>query len=351
MRQRNPQQDQEEGFAPENPGCLHKRIVYSQKPQMIRNNLNPDASPGYLLHYDSKILQQSEEAPPMEIINRLLLALACLQQGRRDEARAIGENAFHEALAEGGVVIPLCEMILGMILLEKGDAKEAGEKLKNSAAFLMKLARQITPGNSSPGKVRPINLGGRGGNRTISGKPEKHSGTGKEDDFCLFRIQMFGPFRVFYRDEEIHASSWRTVKSRDLLAYLAHKAKPVSTGQILEDLWPDLDSDKASAVFHTTLYYLRRLIQKYTKEEIIIHGSKRYQLRPGSVLIDRYQFVEIARRVLGKAITETGADELETAAAFTRTIILRILTTNGWSGSRATEILISILSMNWLAII
>ena len=79
--------------------------------------------------------------------------------------------------------------------------------------------------------------------------------------------------RVFHREQELDATSWRTVKTRDLLAYLAHQDKPVSTDQILEDLWPNFDPDKASALFHTTLYYLRRLLQQFTNKEIIIRGS------------------------------------------------------------------------------
>ena len=228
----NPKQEE---FTPENPGCL-----------------NPDDSTKHLLHYDGEILQQIEGVKHIEIIYRSIMALTHLQKGRWDEALAIGENAYHDALAQGGVVAPLCEMILGMILLERGDAREAGEKLKNAAALLMKMARQIMPENNSQGKVQPINPDGRGGKHPASSKPGNNSGTGREDGSCLFRIQMFGPFRVFYKNKEIHASSWRTVKSRDLLAYLAHRGKPVSTDQILEDLWPDLSTDKASAVFHTT---------------------------------------------------------------------------------------------------
>src|SRR5690554_969324 len=281
-------------FGQGNPDYLHKKILY---PQIIQNNYNPDDLAEHLLHYGGEILQQIEDAQHIGIINCSLLALVYLKKGEWDKALTIGENAYHDALSQGGVVLPICEMILGMILLERGNAKEAGERLKNSAVLLLKMAKQITPGSSDLRKVQPINL---------------------EKDPYLFRFQMFGPFRVFYHHEEIPANSWRTVKSRDLLAYLAHRGKPVSTDQILEDLWPELSIDKASAVFHTTLYYLRRLIQQYTNEEIILHGSRRYQLRPGSVMIDRYQFEEITERALGKTITETMANELEIAAALYR---------------------------------
>ncbi|HHT48244.1 MAG TPA: hypothetical protein GXZ98_02995 [Firmicutes bacterium] len=288
-----------------NTGCLHK------------NPLNPNTLAEHLLCYGDEILRQMEGAQYIGIINRSLRALSYLKKGERDEALTIGENAYQDALLHGGIVTPICEMILGLILLEMGKDKEAGERWKNSAALLIKMARQITPENSSRGKLRPINLEGRGSNRLVKIEPGNYSEARSEDGSYLFRIQMFGSFRVFHRQEEIKAN-WRTVKSRDLLAYLAHWGKPVSTGQILEDLWPDLDADKASAVFHTTLYYLRQLIQRYTKEEIIIYGSRRYQLRPGSVLIDRYQFEEAMQRALGKTMTETLANELETTAALYR---------------------------------
>lgn len=102
------------------------------------------------------------------------------------------------------------------------------------------------------------------------------------------------------------------------MAYLAHQDKPVSTDQILEDLWPDVCLDKASAVFHTTLYYLRRLLQQYTHKKIIIYGSRRYQLRPGSIWIDKCQFEEAAQRTLRKTMTAALANELETIVSLYR---------------------------------
>ena len=119
-----------------------------------------------------------------------------------------------------------------------------------------------------------------------------------EKDVCLFRIRMFGPIRVFFGGQEINVAWWRTVKSRHLLAYLAHQDKPVCTDQIMEDLWPDVQPDKALALFHTTLYYLRRLLHQFTKEEMILRGSKRYQLRPGTILSDRIEFEETVHLAL-----------------------------------------------------
>lgn len=257
-----------------------------------------------------EVAQQVGSDRNYQILNRSFLALVYSKKGRWVEALTIGEEAFNDALAQGGMITPICEMILGAIFMEIGDRGEAKERLENSAALLRKMNLQ-----------EPLlEKGSNVALRAIRSMKREKIGLKQEAVYreetvsYLFRIQMFGPFRVFHRNEELDATSWRTVKSRDLLAYLAHQDKPVSTDQILEDLWPNLNPDKASTVFHTTLYYLRRLLQGFTDKEIIIHGSKRYQLRPGSILIDRRQFEEVAHSDLKKTMTGALANELETTA-------------------------------------
>jgi len=255
--------------------------------------------------WGDEVLQQIENNQ-FSILNRSLLALVYSKKGQWAEALAIGEKAFHDALSEGGVIAPICEMVLSVILMENGYLQKARERAKNSAALIIGLEKQVSSDNISQATLGQINS-------LKSKKPGTNLGAVSQngDKFDLFRVQMFGPFRVFYGNDELDPTGWRTVKSRDLLAYLAHQDKPVSTDQILEDLWPDLEPEKASALFHTTLYYLRRLLQQFTDEEIIIRGSKRYQLRPGSVLIDRRQFEAVAQRTLKKTMTAALANELE----------------------------------------
>ncbi|NLY75230.1 MAG: hypothetical protein GX075_07980 [Firmicutes bacterium] len=237
-------------------------------------------------------------------LNRLLLALVYSKKGDWAEAAALGKKALQDASSQAGVIMPICEMILGAIFMENGNRKEALKHLENSVALLREMNRQEslakTGNGSPPARVKPI--------RSVI---DKENAFQEESDSAFFRIQMFGPFRVFFGNDELDPTGWRTVKSRDLLAYLAHQNKPVGTDQILEDLWPDLEPDKASALFHTTLYYLRRLLQQFTDEEIIIRGSKRYQLKPGSVLIDRRQFEAVAQRTVKKTMNAVLANELE----------------------------------------
>ena len=266
----------------------------------------------YFFRCGVEVLEQTENNQYFSILSRSLLALVYSKKGQLSKALAIGEKALHDAISQAGEIAPICKMVLDAILMENGNFKKAGEGLMDSAALFKEMDRQAPLVNNNQVTV---------GNKSLKSlkfenKPDaiSHEDSGS----YLFRIQMFGPFRVFYHHEEIKANSWRTVKSRDLLAYLAHQNKPVSTDQILEDLWPDLEFEKASALFHTTLYYLRRLLQQYTEEEIIIQGSKRYQLRPGSVLIDRFQFEAIARKTLSKTMTTALANELEAVAMLYR---------------------------------
>ncbi|HEX3044423.1 MAG TPA: tetratricopeptide repeat protein [Bacillota bacterium] len=137
----------------------------------------------------------------------------------------------------------------------------------------------------------------------------------QDKDSIQLHFQTLGTFRVFCRGEEITAVNWRTTKSRDLLAYLAHQNQPVSTDQILEDLWPNYNSNNASANFHTTLYYLRQTLKCFSEKELIIHGTRRYQLRPGSFFNDRRQFEETARRVIREPATDQVIYQMEEALA------------------------------------
>jgi two-component SAPR family response regulator len=266
----------------------------------------------YLFRYGVEVLEQTENNRYFSILNRSLLALVYSKKGQWGKALTIGEKALHDALSQGGEVAPICKMVLSVILMEKRNFKEAGGGLMDSAALLREMDRQTPLEKNNQATV---------GNKSLkTAKFENKPDTISHEDSnsYLFRLQMFGPFRVFYHHEEIKANSWRTVKSRDLLAYLAHQNKPVSTDQIMEALWPGTDPDKSSALFHTTLYYLRRLLQQFTKEEIIIRGSKRYQLRPGSILIDRVQYEAVAQKALKKTITTALVEELEAVAMLYR---------------------------------
>lgn len=128
------------------------------------------------------------------------------------------------------------------------------------------------------------------------------------------QIVTFGLFRVYLGATGEGVANWRTAKTRDLLAYFCHHREPVCKEEILEDLWPDLDLESATGIFHTTLYYLRQFLDKAGCREAILYGGRRYQLRPGSFSSDRQQFEELVAAGLRSAPDpETAAGRLEKA--------------------------------------
>lgn len=127
------------------------------------------------------------------------------------------------------------------------------------------------------------------------------------------QLFTFGMFRVFCNDTEITATNWRTMKTRDLLAYLAHQSKPVGKRQILEELWSNMDLNRALANFHSTLYYLRQVLRKFTGEDLIIYSKKQYQLLPGSIITDRRQFEDAIKQIQKKSIDHSMLTLIEKA--------------------------------------
>ncbi len=128
------------------------------------------------------------------------------------------------------------------------------------------------------------------------------------------QVATFGPFRVSWGAAGVGAANWRTAKTRDLLAYFCHNRAPVSKEEIFEDLWPDLNPEEAMGIFHTTLYYLRRFLDKAGCREAVIYNGSRYGLRPGLAGSDRQQFEELVTAGLRADIApDAAASRLEQA--------------------------------------
>ncbi len=133
------------------------------------------------------------------------------------------------------------------------------------------------------------------------------------------QIVTFGPFRVSWEATGVGAANWRTAKTRDLLAYFCHHRAPVSKEEIFEDLWPDFDLENAAGIFHTTLYYLRRFLDKAGCREAVIYGGGRYGLRPGISSSDRQQFEElVAAGLRADVAPDTAVSRLEQAVSLYR---------------------------------
>jgi LuxR family transcriptional regulator, maltose regulon positive regulatory protein len=152
----------------------------------------------------------------------------------------------------------------------------------------------------------------------------KDGNTYRPKNTVLLEIKTLGPLRVFWGEKEITAKNWPTVKTRELLAYFAHHQDPVTTERILEDLWPEVEREKGLSNFHITLHRLRQTLLQVSSKNLVLYGTKQYQLLPGEFITDHLRFEELVKSGLtGLNRTSEGdasgsVAELEEAVAIYR---------------------------------
>lgn len=88
--------------------------------------------------------------------------------------------------------------------------------------------------------------------------------------------------------------TWRTRKTKEMFGYLWHNGgMPVYRYRILEHLWPELDAERAQALFHTTMYYARNTLKSAGYPEMIGSGDERYWIRTDEVACDVTRLEEL----------------------------------------------------------
>lgn len=91
------------------------------------------------------------------------------------------------------------------------------------------------------------------------------------------KVHSFAGFQVL--DSMGNPLTWRTQKSKELFAYLWwKKEKPVSKTVIMEIIFPDKDPERARTLLHTTIYQLRKGLEKLGYLNGIIFFDESYQL-------------------------------------------------------------------------
>lgn len=87
----------------------------------------------------------------------------------------------------------------------------------------------------------------------------------------------FGGFCLLDVQREI--VKWRTRKVKELFLYLwFHQKKPLLNSVIMEELWPEVEFEKAGANLHTTIYQLRKILKQNGSENPIVLVNNHYQL-------------------------------------------------------------------------
>lgn len=94
---------------------------------------------------------------------------------------------------------------------------------------------------------------------------------------------------LHYLDDHQAAQSfqWRTLKAQELFAYLIHhRGQTVRKEVIMDLLWPDYDMDKASALLHTTIYQIRRVIKQKGLGIKVTYKDEGYRIELDGMKLD-----------------------------------------------------------------
>lgn len=109
---------------------------------------------------------------------------------------------------------------------------------------------------------------------TVLGLPKAESHPG----YTLY-IQTLGTFRVWRGQEEVSPREWQREKAKQLLElFLTHRRELMTREQIIDLLWPDLDSEAAGRDFKVALNALNNALEPQRPPR----ASSFYILRHGS---------------------------------------------------------------------
>jgi two-component system sensor histidine kinase ChiS len=116
---------------------------------------------------------------------------------------------------------------------------------------------------------------------------------------ALLRVNCFGPFNV-YGVQSGEYINWRRVRVKEIFAYLTHHRNEwVLLDRLLEQFWPEDESQQATGKLHTTLYHLRKVLKQHRVPEEIRLLNGAYQLTPGIVDCDSERFEQLVKTGLG----------------------------------------------------
>lgn len=116
---------------------------------------------------------------------------------------------------------------------------------------------------------------------------------------------------TFERDgHPLPALRWRTAKTQQLFLYLLHyRDQFVDKAAIMELLWPELDTHKASQQLYSAIYYIRKTLAPIS-QNLTIHSAKEaYILRTEQTKIDVDQFDQFVHNNLALDATTIQAYE------------------------------------------
>ena len=125
------------------------------------------------------------------------------------------------------------------------------------------------------------------------------------------RAEAFGIPRVVVAGRQISDLEWRSERSKEMFFFLLQSNRPLRKEQIAVELWPDVAPEHVNSAFHSTLYRLRRAIDK----QVVVQSDDGYQVNDSyDIAYDAREFEEHMRAAEGgKAGSNEWSDHLAAA--------------------------------------
>ncbi|MFO7697069.1 MAG: BTAD domain-containing putative transcriptional regulator, partial [Anaerolineae bacterium] len=138
----------------------------------------------------------------------------------------------------------------------------------------------------------------------------------RRDGGPVIEVCCLGDFRLYSQGEELDRVVGLVGRPRQLLAYFITQGdRRVPLERVIEEMWPGSDPERGQAVFHTTLYRLRKaLVRAGGPGDFVAHESGEYWLERERFRIDVDDFERELARARGLS-GEAAMDACETAAA------------------------------------
>ncbi|MBD2844106.1 response regulator [Paenibacillus sp. IB182496] len=104
------------------------------------------------------------------------------------------------------------------------------------------------------------------------------------------QVQLLGQMRIAERSGALAAVQWRTARAREMFLYLLqHRGQLIRKSEFIELLWPDYDLGKVYAQLYTTVYHIRKTLERYGDHFELSSTSDAYTLNIHRVQFDTEQ--------------------------------------------------------------
>lgn len=100
-------------------------------------------------------------------------------------------------------------------------------------------------------------------------------------------VHVCGELAFKLNDNTYEHVEWRTAKAKELFLYLLHyKGRTIRKSELIELLWPKFDQERAYSQLYSTVYQVRKTLEKYKHHFSLKNIREGYVLSAQNVVID-----------------------------------------------------------------